>query len=126
MTENAELLFAELFHSLFLFYDELNVAKSVIIYFYIMSISIDVNGLEDHYQPSQPILELNHVHQGSAEKNAKTTLCVKLVGISKIWCVNLKKRSFWRIIRVQNGCVSSWVAAVDSSSAWQLGVVVFF
>ena len=41
-----------------------------------MSISIDVNGLEDHYQPSQPILELNHVHQGSTEKKRKNyTLC---------------------------------------------------
>ena len=38
----AELLFAELFHSLFSLDDELNVAKSVIIYFYIMSIFTDV------------------------------------------------------------------------------------
>ena len=34
-SENAELLFVELFHSLFSFDAELNVIQSVIIYFYI-------------------------------------------------------------------------------------------
>ena len=42
--ENAQHLFAELFHSLFSLDDELNVIQSMIIYFYIMSISINVYG----------------------------------------------------------------------------------
>ena len=44
MQGDRECLFAELFHSLFSLEDKLNVAQSVIIYFYIMSISIDVYG----------------------------------------------------------------------------------
>ena len=46
MTDNAELLFAELFHSLFSLDDELNIAQSVIFYFHIMLISIDVYGIK--------------------------------------------------------------------------------
>ena len=38
--DKAELLFAELFHSLFSFDDELNIVQSVIIYFMFMSISM--------------------------------------------------------------------------------------
>ena len=42
VTANAELLFAELFHFLLSLDDELNIAQSLIIYFYLMNMSIDV------------------------------------------------------------------------------------
>ena len=42
MTVNTEFIFAKLFHSLFSSDVKLNIAQSVITYFYIMSIYIDV------------------------------------------------------------------------------------
>ena len=46
MIEKVELIFVEPFHSLFSLDDELNIAQSVIFYFHIMLISIDVYGIK--------------------------------------------------------------------------------